>query len=1168
MSQYPAVFNLQPNTYLTYIINTPSNTYSISPALAPTLNATLDTVTGRVIFLPQGLYVGPPLPTYTISNAPNPASSFDVNFEVTLNNTLFAIAGQAVNVTPTYAAIPPGVVTYSLYAPDTTDGLYPKTYPSSLPAGLTLNSATGAITGTPTAFSISPLTQYQIQINNPAVGKSYTVISLSVDVLPTFIYPDTPYIYAVGNTVNIVPSILNAAIGVTYSVAANSPGLPEGLVLNSSTGIITGVASNNGISDATYTITAIPSSGNPNASYSTTLRIIINKTVQFSYPGSPYELQQLQYAEIVPSNYQATAPSTLPTVQGWTILPALKPTISLFNVACGYDLTHKKVVFATSQPTPNSLFTYTVAPKTYNNPQLSPAPLARFATNFCLSPGQPTGVLFSRLISLLVTAVPSPVYDDQYFNDTWLYSTLTQSWTNVSNQTNGVSPNLVLPAYAMNNSQQVLVYGGYANYPYTFSNRIYLFDIPSLTWNEITPTPGPLPLEVANVMVYYPPTASYILFEGSSGNTWSFQGNTWTLLTPSTSPPSGYPCFMTYSSYDQSIYLVTLQSRTWRTWKYNGTTWTNIVTSITPQYYGQTTTSTATIVYASDVKKILFFQQENVFAFSVVTQTWAVVNNVLPICPTLTSSTTAAVNTLQKELLYLFSPFYAGGSAVAPTQNVPRRTYNFDLMSNAWSRYGASPQPNVVLNGMAYDSLRDCYWLANGIVADDNLSNSFSNQLWKFDKATNVWTLITPISSGPTGKRSPSLVYDTSVDKVVLTGGYSAETWIYDPADNFWILAPKVGLQPSARGLSSFIYDPDTQQCVLFGGEPAPFSGTYYNDLYAFNTSSYLWTLLSPNNASSGPPQAAATTLCYDSINKAFVLFYGSIRSAFQPGLLAFQTWYLKLAANGVQLTWTKLNVTLPYQIYSDILQQNGENAVTAIIFNSANHSMTMLTYSSNYQLDLSTITPDPQPINVTYSIICNIPAGDVPTYQTPPRGMTFDPNTGIISGTPTVLQPPFKYEIQATNTAGTTTAYVVIAVVKPYTGGREFTLCQDDIPDFQMRHKAEVLQHRGNALQLSRAQRLARAVTGRGEWGNRVWATQGIRFADPNTQRLPLSGGSLICRQNPIVCTPTYFSDVPGPVMQLCQNQALPPVPFRTIRQYTNNGSKWPQITTKEPQT
>ena len=49
------------------------------------------------------------------------------------------------------------------------------------------------------------------------------------------------------------------------------------------------------------------------------------------------------------------------------------------------------------------------------------------------------------------------------------------------------------------------------------------------------------------------------------------------------------------------------------------------------------------------------------------------------------------------------------------------------------------------------------------------------------------------------------------------------------------------------------------------------------------------------------------------------------------------------------------------------------------------------------------------------------------------PAGFTLNTSTGIISGTPTTLTPASNYTITATNTGGSTDAWVSITVVSPY---------------------------------------------------------------------------------------------------------------------------------------
>ena len=80
--------------------------------------------------------------------------------------------------------------------------------------------------------------------------------------------------------------------------------------------------------------------------------------------------------------------------------------------------------------------------------------------------------------------------------------------------------------------------------------------------------------------------------------------------------------------------------------------------------------------------------------------------------------------------------------------------------------------------------------------------------------------------NSPSASYGSGMVYDESVDKVILFGGgfqdissytYYGDTWIYDPIANIWSeIFPQQ--HPTARSSSSMVYDPLNQKIILFGG--------------------------------------------------------------------------------------------------------------------------------------------------------------------------------------------------------------------------------------------------------------------------------------------------------------------------------------------------------------
>jgi hypothetical protein len=126
----------------------------------------------------------------------------------------------------------------------------------ALPAGLSLNSSTGAISGTPATTSIS--TSYTVTVTDGSSTVSSTfslsvnpALSASSGSIPANIYKDSPV------TPFSPVSISGGTSPITYAV---SPSLPAGLTLNASTGVISGTPTSTAV-NATYTITATDANG-------------------------------------------------------------------------------------------------------------------------------------------------------------------------------------------------------------------------------------------------------------------------------------------------------------------------------------------------------------------------------------------------------------------------------------------------------------------------------------------------------------------------------------------------------------------------------------------------------------------------------------------------------------------------------------------------------------------------------------------------------------------------------------------------------------------------------------------------------------------------------------------------------------------------------------------
>ena len=199
----------------------------------------------------------------TISNAAGSqgrATGIAVGGPITITATSGTISGTAnLTVTPTplqvtSGALPNGQV--GVLYPNTTiqvtGGTPPYTWSvasGALPAGLTLNSTTGTISGTPTAsgtFSMS------VKITDSSSPQETTTVGYSITIIPAVVTISTASLPS--GTVNQAYSFTVAATGGTSPYTWTLSGVP-GLAIDSTTGEITGTPTQAGSFTAVVTAT-------------------------------------------------------------------------------------------------------------------------------------------------------------------------------------------------------------------------------------------------------------------------------------------------------------------------------------------------------------------------------------------------------------------------------------------------------------------------------------------------------------------------------------------------------------------------------------------------------------------------------------------------------------------------------------------------------------------------------------------------------------------------------------------------------------------------------------------------------------------------------------------------------------------------------------------------
>jgi Tol biopolymer transport system component len=343
--------------------------------------------------------------TITATNA-NGSSSATIN--ITVNDVAPAIDYIPTNYSFTYtrgSAISP-------LAPNNNGGAITScTASPTLPAGLSINSTTCAISGTPAGIQAS--TVYSITASNSGGSSSQSITITVNDTAPVFSYSGGPF----STTVNTALTTLTpTSTGGTITSCSASPGLPGGLSLSngcviSGTPTVVTVPTN-------YTITATNSGG----SASSTINLQIKDVAPtLSYTGSPFTYTQgITITNVNPTN-------TGGAITGCTSSPSLPAGLSLSSTcvisgaptatsaATNYTITATnsggsapRTISITVNPGPPVL-SYSGSPyafvKNTSVGTINPVNTGGAITSCSASPGLPTGLSLSA--SCIITGTPS-----------------------------------------------------------------------------------------------------------------------------------------------------------------------------------------------------------------------------------------------------------------------------------------------------------------------------------------------------------------------------------------------------------------------------------------------------------------------------------------------------------------------------------------------------------------------------------------------------------------------------------------------------------------------------------------------------------------------------------------------------------------------------------------
>ena len=657
------------------------------------------------------------------------------------------------------------------YTPSESGGLSPLTFlQSGVPAWMTVNSTTGALSGTPNATGPSSIT-YTV-IDNQGIGYS---ASLSLTTTALLILQPTTLPNATAST-NYVAQ-LSATGGVTPYVFS-ATGLPAGLNINSGNQIAgqCTASSTNVILKVTDSSLASASVGplsvtcNPAPSITTTSPLphgIINTaySTNITATGGTAPITYAVSLGALPANFQLTGNQIAGTTASSGIASfSIKATDfwgATSTVAYVLNIESALTILTTSLPS-------VVAGATYPSGVVLNVSGGTGAGTYTFSatgmpPGlgiDPTTGVISGVASTSGIYQPAFTVTDQ--NPVTAHKTIAMqivantgnpNWTNLNLTTAPGARDSYAMTYDPVHSQTVL-YGG------TGLHDTWTFTFPS-TWTQKTPSTSPA-AQFGAGMSWLASQSNAVLFGGQNttgtvGETWTWDGSNWTKQTPGVSPSArSYPAMGPDSAHHQVLLFGgstagTAGSATSDTYTWDGTNWTKQTPSTTPTAaFGASIADgpTGAILFGGEDATGTPLGQTYVWNGS----NWFALNP--PIAPP-ARAFASMVFDVQTGTTILFGGFNEGGAL--------QDTWQWD--GNQWTQLNPATSPAARSNiSLAYDSVS-----AQVILFGGNNSTEFGDT-WILGGPAYTSTTIPAATAGAPYTATLSVIGGTPPYQFVQTG--------------------------------------------------------------------------------------------------------------------------------------------------------------------------------------------------------------------------------------------------------------------------------------------------------------------------------------------------------------------------------------------------------------
>ena len=488
------------------------------------------------------------------------------------------------------------------------------------------------------------------------------------------------------------------------------------------------------------------------------------------------------------------------------------------------------------------------------------------------------------------------------FNDTWEWDGA--SWVQRSPATNPPARSTFAMCFDAFRGRMVMFGGSVATAPY-ISAETWEWD--GNDWFLRAPATRPVE-RIAHTMAWDSVRRRTVLFAGYSpqnggvlGDTWEWDGATWTRRTSATSPPSRYGSAMVFDPV-RSLALVfaghRFENATASTdylsdlWGWNGTNWTAVAPPTSPPNRMQ-----HAMAYDSARALTVLFGGQGAGRVRDDTWTWdgrTWMQRTPATRPPARHSAAMAFDEVRGETV-LFGGRNSSGTDLSDT-------WVWDGIT--WTQRNPSAVPLArSAHTATWNAARGSVIVFGGRNGAGELADT-----WSWDGAT--WAPVATAHSPP-ARHYHAIAHDAGRGVSIVFGGIAGsielrDTWAFDGAD--WVqLAPRY--PPFPRFGHALAYDPIGAQIVYASGRT---TGTYDGNTFEWNGSQ--WLLRLPEVS---PVNRAYTAMVYDAARARMVLFGGGDNSITLPRFS--DTWEYVSGAEG---TATSLGNGCP-----------GSNGVPALAF-------------------------------------------------------------------------------------------------------------------------------------------------------------------------------------------------------------------------------------------